>query len=200
MKIVIDGLIGAGKSTQAGLISKFFDLEVVKEPIDEWPLDLFYSNPKRWGFLMQTAVLSSFARLKGSNGIFERSPQSSKEVFWNNLVQSGVVTKTEDDIFHKMYDLLEWSPDVTIFVSTPPEVCYRNIQTRGQAGDTEISLDYLRTLDKHYKAYVKNCKSAVHVVDGNRPVEDVNEEILKILNSYINKEEPRSAWSPDVYM
>lgn len=200
MKIVIDGLIGAGKSTQAGLISKFFDLDVVKEPIDEWPLDLFYSNPKRWGFLMQTAVLSSFARLKSSNGIFERSPQSSKEVFWNNLVQSGVVTKAEDEIFHKIYDLLEWTPDVTIFVSTPPIVCYRNIQARGQTGDSEITLEYLKTLDNHYKTYIENCKSKVHIVDGNRSVEEVNEEILKILNSYINKEETRTPWNPDVYM
>jgi deoxyadenosine/deoxycytidine kinase len=202
MKIVIDGLIGAGKSTQAELISGFFDLKVVKEPIDDWPLDLFYENPKRWGFLMQTAVLSSFSSLRYCDGIFERSPQSSKEVFWKNLVQSGVVTKTEDEVFQRLFSSLEWKPDVTIYVSTPPEVCYRHIQARGQTGDAAVSMEYLNTLDAYYTRYIANHDGTVHVVDGDRSVEEVNEQILKILNRYINKDTHQTGWTPqtDVFM
>lgn len=202
MKIVIDGLIGAGKSTQAELISGFFDLKVVKEPIDDWPLDLFYENPKRWGFLMQTAVLSSFSSLRYCDGIFERSPQSSKEVFWKNLVQSGVVTKTEDGVFQRLFSSLEWKPDVTIYVSTPPGVCYRHIQARGQTGDAAVSMEYLNTLDAYYTRYIANHDGTVHVVDGDRSVEEVNEQILKILNRYINKDTHQTGWTPqtDVFM
>lgn len=203
MKIVIDGLIGAGKSTQAGLISEHYNLNVVKEPINDWPLDLFYSDPSRWGFLMQTAVLSSFSKLKNSDGIFERSPQSSKEVFWKNLVNAGTVTETENETFTKLFDALAWVPDVTIFISTPPINCWRHIQARGQTGDATITMDYLENLDKYYQEYIKNYKGTVHVVDGGQHVEKVTEQIVKILNGYINKTTPTyHAWShqSDVYM
>ena len=203
MKIVIDGLIGAGKSTQAELISGHYGLDVVKEPINDWPLTLFYDDPSRWGFLMQTAVLSSFSKLKNSDGIFERSPQSSKEVFWKNLVISGTVTETENDTFTKLFDALAWVPDVTIFISTPPVNCWRHIQARGQTGDSTITMDYLENLDKYYQEYIRTYEGTVHVVDGDQGVEQVNQQILKILDRYINKTTPTyHAWhhQSDVYM
>ena len=55
-KIVIDGNIGAGKTTQLNRIEKL-GFRVVKEPIEQWPLDLFYSDPERWGFLFQMVRL-----------------------------------------------------------------------------------------------------------------------------------------------
>jgi deoxyadenosine/deoxycytidine kinase len=197
MKIVIDGIIGAGKSTQASLISDMCNIDVVKEPIDEWPLDLFYSDPSRWGFLMQTAVLTSFAKFKNLDGIFERSPESSKEIFWKNLVDSNVVSSTEDEIFHKLYNLFKWEPDVTIFIQKKPELCYKHIQARGQAGDDGVSLEYLNTLDTYYNEYVEKCSSPVHVVDGNGTIEETNKNILKILKPYIKQGDP---WTHDVYM
>ena len=203
MKIVIDGLIGAGKSTQAGLISEHYELKVVKEPINDWPLDLFYNDPKRWGFLMQTAVLSSFSKLKNSDGIFERSPQSSKEVFWKNLVNSGIVTETENETFTKLFDTLAWTPDVTIFISTPPLNCWRHIQARGQTGDSTITMRYLENLDRYYQKYIQNYDGTVHVINGDQRVEDVTKDIVKILDQYITKNTPTyHAWShhSDVYM
>ncbi len=203
MKIVIDGLIGAGKSTQAELISTHYGLNVVKEPINDWPLNLFYSDPRRWGFLMQTAVLSSFSKLKNSDGIFERSPQSSKEVFWKNLVNSGTVTESENETFTKLFDALAWVPDVTIFISTPPINCWRHIQARGQTGDSTITMDYLENLDMYYQEYIKTYEGTVHIVDGDQRVEKVTEQIVKILDHYINKNTPAyHAWihQSDVYM
>lgn len=196
MKVVIDGLIGAGKSTQANLVSNSLNLNVVKEPIEEWPLDLFYSDPRRWGFLMQTAVLTSFTKLKGMDGIFERSPQSSKEVFWRNLVQSGVVSKREDEVFQKLYDTLSWEPDCTIFIDKDPELCFEHIKKRNQAGDSGVTVQYLQTLDYHYKNYIQNCNSPVHVVDGNRAIYDVHKDIIKIINTYSSS----SPWTQGAYM
>ena len=64
MKIVIDGSIGAGKSTQIDILSKVTGKNVIKEPIHEWPLDLFYQDPSRWGLTMQVAVLNSYVKMK----------------------------------------------------------------------------------------------------------------------------------------
>ena len=120
MKIVIDGLIGAGKSTQVGLLSSLLNMNVVKEPIADWPLDLFYSSPTRWGFLMQIAVLNSYLELKDKHGIFERCPESTKKVFWKNLVEDNVVDTREDEIFQRIAGKLTWEPDVLIFIDKDP--------------------------------------------------------------------------------
>jgi len=176
MKIVIDGLIGAGKSTQVGIIHKKLGIPVVREPIEEWPLELFYSDPRRWGFMMQVAVLNSFVKFRDVDGIFERSPESTRSVFWQNLVDSGIVTQKEDEIFQKLFKNLEWKPDVTILIEKDPELCYEHIQKREQEGDSGVTLEYLKKLNKYYNGFKsKN----VFVVNGNQSIEDVSQEILK---------------------
>lgn len=178
MKIVVDGLIGAGKSTQVELIHKRLGIPIVKEPIEEWPLDLFYSDPVRWGFTMQVAVLNSFVKLRNVDGIFERCPESSRAVFWRNLVESGSVNETENKIFQKLYNTLSWEPDVIILIDKNPELCYDHIQYRNQAGDSKITLDYLKRLHSYYEDFKK---SNVVIIDGNRSIEDISEDIISVI-------------------
>lgn len=188
MKIVIEGLIGAGKSTQARLLSKVVNVPVVTEPIHEWPLDLFYKDPSRWGFMMQVAVLTSFSKFRDSSGIFERSPGSSGAVFWRNLVDSGTVTAKENEVFGKMTKCLSWDPDIMIFVDKSPEKCFEHIQARDQTGDGKITLEYLKTLSRHYARFCEDKKKITHIVDGNRSIDEVHQDIIKILDVYNNHE------------
>lgn len=177
MKIVIDGLIGAGKSTQVDILSKTLGISTVREPIDEWPLDLFYSDPNRWGFLMQVAVLNSFVKLRHTDGIFERSPESTRCVFWQNLVDSGTVNGTEDEVFQALFRNVSWSPDITILIDKSPELCFEHIQKRTQAGDSKITLEYLKKLNSYYEDFKK--MPEVIIVDGNRSISEVSEDIIK---------------------
>jgi len=179
MKIVIDGLIGAGKSTQVDILSKTLNISAVREPIDEWPLELFYSDPTRWGFMMQVAVLNSFVKFRYTDGIFERSPESTRCVFWSNLVDSGIVNSTENEIFQKLYENLSWEPDITILIDKTPELCFEHIQKRSQAGDSKITIEYLRKLHSYYENF-KNT-SGVIVIDGNRSISEISEDIIKTI-------------------
>ena len=189
MKIVIDGLIGAGKSTQVDILSKITGKSVIKEPIGDWPLELFYKDPSRWGFMMQVAVLNSYVKMKESSGIFERCPQSTHDIFWQNLVESKVVTADENTIFEKLYKYHSWNPDVIIFIDKSPEKCYEHIQSRNQTGDTGVSMDYLKSLDVLYTKHFKN-NDKIHVIDGNQSIPDVTRDILKIINPLLNKSIP----------
>jgi len=207
MKIVIDGLIGAGKSTQVDILSKITGKSVIKEPIGDWPLELFYKDPSRWGFMMQVAVLNSYVKMKESSGIFERCPQSTHDIFWQNLVESKVVTADENTIFEKLYKYHSWNPDVIIFIDKSPEKCYEHIQSRNQTGDTGVSMDYLKSLDVLYTKHFKN-NDKIHVIDGNQSIPDVTRDILKIINPILSKsssetwngKQQRHPLEHDVYM
>ena len=185
MKIVIDGLIGAGKSTQVDMLSKTLGISAIIEPIDEWPLDMFYNDPKRWGFLMQVAVLNSFVKFQYIDGIFERSPESTRCVFWHNLVDSGIVNNTENEVFQTLYKNLGWTADVTIFIDKTPELCYEHIQSRSQAGDSLITLDYLKKLSSYYEDFKKT--PGVIVIDGNRSIDEISEDIIKTVQILKNE-------------
>jgi len=188
MKIVIDGSIGAGKSTQIDILSKATGKNVIKEPIHEWPLDLFYQDPTRWGLTMQVAVLNSYVKMKHSHGILERCPESSRAVFWNNLVNTKVVTEREDQIYQALYETHAWTPDVTVFIDKTPELCYKHIQKRKQEGDGGVTLEYLKDLHTLYTDYCKQNKN-VFIINGNQSVRNVTADILKTIKPYLIQED-----------
>lgn len=178
MRVVIDGNIGAGKTTQLTLLEKL-GCRVFKEPLDEWPLAEFYANPKKGIFPLQMAVLRTLEP-KGP-GVYERSLMSSRWVFWE-------WAKTHDLVEHEktyeyFYDKHCWFPDLYIFLSKTPEDCHRHIGTRTQVGDSQVSLDYLRELDVLYKEMLMKVPCVVHVIDGSLKPEEIHAKILNILNN-----------------
>lgn len=181
MKVVIDGNIGSGKTTQLDLLEKI-GCTVRREAIDDWPLDEFYKDPSRWAFLLHVSILlSNQPRCIGLEFI-ERSIFSSRWVFWEVLKKDGKVTQNEDKIYSKLFYEHSWYPDVFIYLEKSPEKCNEHIQKRTQPGDQAITLQYLKDLDSEYKKLIEGipfCK--VLVVDADRPAEEIHEEIYKYL-------------------
>jgi deoxyadenosine/deoxycytidine kinase len=169
MRISFEGNIASGKSVQ---IKKFGG---ILEPIDDWPLDLFYSDPNRWSLVLQISILKGFHSIE--KGINERSPDSSLEIFWNLLEH----TPDEDIAYRFVHDKLGWKPDAIVYIRTPPEVCFKRLQTRGQTGDSKITLKYLQDIHERYEKYIRT-KSNVLVVDGLETPLRIYEKI----NSYIH--------------
>lgn len=179
MKIVIDGNIGSGKTTQLTCLSEY-NYNIIKEPIDEWPLDLFYSDPERWGFLFQMIVLRTLRTIEGS-AIYERCPVSSKEVFWQLMKKHPI----EEQVYEEEYKLRAWYPDMYILIDTGADQCYENIKKRSQAGDYGISLDYLKQLEDKYITMYENLQCPKFKVDGTRPIEEVTKDIINIIENGI---------------
>ena len=177
MKYVIDGNISSGKSTQVSLLSKA-GYSVKREPIEEWPLKQYYSDPKRWGFLFQMAVLYSHSKTIDTDlCIYERSPGSGIHVFWPIMEKDEV----EDILYHQFYNELRWEPDVYIFIDKSPEKCYHHLEQRGQTGDNGVQFKYLIDLNNQYQKYFQDISCTKFRIDGNQSIEKVHEDILKIL-------------------
>ena len=179
MRIVIDGNIGSGKTTQLGLLEKK-GFTVRREAIDDWPLDEFYNDPARWAFLLHMNILLTNQPDEGLQ-LIERSLLSSRWVFWEVLKKEGNVTPKEHATYDKMFEKHAWQPDLFIYLSKSPNKCYEHIQKRTQPGDRAITLKYLMDLDSQYKKLIKNIPCKVLVVNAERPVEEIHKEIYKYL-------------------
>jgi len=181
MKVVVDGNIGSGKTTQLNLLEKI-GYRVRREPIDDWPLEEFYKDPKRWAFYFHMVILQTLRPLKTRETvIYERSLLSSRWVFWPVLVKKGLVFQNEDATYTKFYDQYAWFPDLYIFLSKSPELAWTHIQARHQAGDSGVTLEYWKELDVEYQKLLRNVPCKVHIVDANKSVEDIHQEICEIL-------------------
>jgi deoxyadenosine/deoxycytidine kinase len=182
MKIVIDGNIGSGKTTQLGLLEQK-GWKVRREPIDKWPLEEFYKDPKRWAFYFHMVILQTLRPVDTKQHvIYERSLLSSRWVFWPVLLNKGIVTSDEDATYAKFYNNYAWYPDVYIFLSKKLDLAWEHIQTRGQTGDDGVSQEYLQELDTEYQKLIKNVPCRVYIVNANRSVEEIHTEICKILS------------------
>jgi thymidylate kinase len=177
MKVVVDGNIGSGKTTQLGLLEKK-GFVVFREPIDEWPLQEFYEDPKNGIFPLHMAILRTL-RPRGP-GVYERSLLSSRWVFWEWAKTKG--SAPHDGTYNYFYDRHGWQPDLYIFLSKSPEKCFEAIQTRGQTGDSFVTLEYLKELDALYQKLVMKVPCRVHILKADAPPEEIHEKILNILS------------------
>ena len=199
MKVVIDGNIGSGKTTQLDLLEKK-GYRVRREPIDEWPLEEFYKDPQRWAFYFHMTILQTLRPLKTHETvIYERSLLSSRWVFWPVLLKQNLVTQGEDTVYSKFYDQYVWFPDVYIFLSKSADLAWDHIQKRHQAGDSGVTLEYWKKLDVEYQKLLRNAPCKVHVVNADQSVEEIHQEICQILLDHellspveVQREEVRS--------
>jgi len=180
MKVVIDGNIGAGKTTQLGLLeSKGW--YVHKEPIHQWPLKEFYEDQIRWTFLLHMRILETLEAVQTEKHvIYERCMWSSRYVFWP-LIQDKV-HPIEHETYNFFFHNRKWYPDIYIYLSKTPEIAHAHIQKRNQTGDESVSLDYLRKLDEKYKELAKNLPQCrTYIIDANRTELEIHQEISAIL-------------------
>jgi deoxyadenosine/deoxycytidine kinase len=178
MTIVIDGTIGAGKTTQLDLLEKK-GFCVHREPIDKWPLEEFYSDPSRWAFYFHMVI---FLTENPLCQIHERSILSARGVFWEILLRKGLVTRMEHETYDAYFEKFKWFPKKYIFLKKSPEKAHQHIQTRGQSGDSKVSLEYLRELEAQYETFLDSLPCEVHVIDGERSPEEIHEEIIRLIS------------------
>ena len=192
MKIVIDGNIGSGKTTQLDLLEKA-GWSVRREPIDKWPLDQFYRDQRTWGYILQMAVLETQQPVPNAKRpiIYERCLFSTRDVFWRHLAEKVYPEKCIDELYQKQVERYMWYPDIYIYLSKDPEKAFEHVSKRGQAGDFGVDLEYIKELDVFYKDMIMKIPCRVRVVNANKSREEIHADILRILSSVpCSKDEP----------
>lgn len=186
LRVVIDGNIGSGKTTQ---LKMFADegFSVRCEPLQDWPLRDFYENKERWAFLLQMSILKSFVEQNDNVIFWERSPESSSDVFWKMLRNKGIGTDEEELVYKFFYKKNAWSPDIHIYIRTDPKICYERIsKKRTQDGDSTITYEYLKDVHMYYEDYIAT-KPNVIIINGDDDPEKIHDDIRNATMLWLDK-------------
>lgn len=161
--IVVEGIIGVGKSTFCQDLSRHLEgSEVFLEPVDHPYLGLFYQDLKKWALEMQFYLMArrfkqheDAIRLEWSQGvqtIHDRSIWGDK-AFADMLRKDGLIGELgyQTYMMHRecMLGFL-LVPQVVIWLEAAPEVCVKRIKSRGRNCESGISLQYLKALRETY--------------------------------------------------
>lgn len=192
--IVIDGNIGSGKSTLlVNLTDNFPDRKIFLEDVDSFKpwLKLFYKNMGKYALGFQMEVLFSHMQRKkylhnSEYGmLFERSTLSCINVFGKYLLENNILSMEEQNLCIKYDKEYGWKPHTIIYINTDPNNCFDRIHKRNRDGESSISLEYLKDLDKLYrKLYIDNNSNEynLHIVDGNKSPEEVLNSVVELIN------------------
>lgn len=158
--IVIEGVIGVGKTSLSRMLGERLDARVIYERPEENPfLEDFYRDPIRYAFQTQLFFLLSRYRQQ------QEIPQ--RDLFHETMVSDYLFAK--DRIFAHLnledrelflYDrvavLLEQDipkPDLVVYLQSTPEHLMANIRKRRRSYERDMSIDYLTSLAEAYNRF-----------------------------------------------
>ncbi len=173
---IIEGNIGAGKSTFLKMLKQYLNIQVVLEPHEQWQdvggghnlLDQFYKDPKRWAYSFQSYAFVSRIMNQQAHArinpylvqLLERSVFSDRYCFAYNCYELGYMNALEWKIYKEWFTWLVESymaqPDGFIYLRTKPTICYDRLKKRNRHEEAQVSLDYItRVHEKHERWLVE---------------------------------------------
>lgn len=165
--IILEGNIAAGKSTLCALLERKLSAKAFYEPVEENPyLGLFYENPKKWAFNLQTWFLNKrmqiyseaveYALRTGQPVIIDRSAVGDYAFGLVNF-ESGNMSKTSFYAYQAVWEcglgmLRRFPPTAVVYLDVGATECRRRIrEVRCREFEMGIPEDYLRRLGKAYQ-------------------------------------------------
>ncbi len=191
--VCVEGNIGCGKSTTLqGVGLACPDAAVFPEPVEDWGdlLAKFYDNPSQWAFPFSLKVLLSFSaplKTEAPCAVVERSPLSCRHVFSQLHFNEGKMTQEEWDLFKEYWDVLGWTPDLVIYVHTPPDECFARMKERGREAEEGVDLQYIKRIDFQYETMLRYANVPVVRVDGTDDPSAVTRAVADIVTNAMTK-------------
>ncbi len=195
--LVIEGNIGAGKTSLAEKLSIEFNAKLIREQFADNPfLPKFYNDQERYSFPLELSFLA------------DRYSQIKKELFNLDLFHSFLIadyyfaksaifaenTLKQDEyrLFRQIFDIVFESmpkPGLYVYLHADTDKLLKNITNRGREYEMNITSEYLEKIKNGYFSFFKHAFSfPVLIIDINNIdfVNNINDyQVLKeaIFNS-----------------
>lgn len=187
--IVVEGPIGAGKTSLARRIAeRFGGTPVLEEPAENPFLERFYRDGRRYALPAQLFFL--FQRVNQLRELAQR------DLFSEALVGDFLLDKdplfarlTLDDdelaLYQQIFDSLRPQspvPDLVIYLQARPETLYERIRRRGIPMESDLSETYLRGLVDAYSRFFHHYDAAPLLIVNTEHLNPVeNDEDFSLL-------------------
>jgi len=156
--IVIEGNIGAGKTTLSKMIAKEFEAKLILEQFADNPfLPKFYKEPDKYSFQLELSFLA------------ERYQQLNQEVtsrdlfrpftvadyyFMKSLIFARATLKEDEyNLYRQIFNIIYKSipkPDLYVYLHVNVQNLVNNISSRGRDYEKGISAEYLLKVQEGY--------------------------------------------------
>jgi deoxyguanosine kinase len=155
--IVVEGPIGAGKTSLARRLAQRLESELLLENPDDNPfLARFYRDMRRYAF--QTQMFFLFQRVTQlrdlkQHELFKQSTVADFMLEKDPLFAQLTLTDDEFRLYQQVYQHLAPqapTPDLVIYLQAPVDVLAGRVDKRGNKSERSISEDYLRKLAESY--------------------------------------------------
>jgi deoxyadenosine/deoxycytidine kinase len=161
--IVIEGNIGAGKTTLAKMLAEEYQANLLLEKFSDNPfLPKFYNNPDKYAFHVELSFMAT------------RYQQLINELPYKNLFKTftladfyfaksllfAKITLSEPEflLYRQIFNIIYKSipkPDLYVYLHVDVDQLMKNIQQRGRDFEGNINREYLKRLEKEYFNYIR---------------------------------------------
>jgi deoxyguanosine kinase len=171
--VVIEGTIGAGKTSLADMLSKEFDASFIPEQFEENSfLPKFYENPEKYAFPLELSFLAErYQQLKEKlvPDLFGQVKIADYFIDKCLIFSRNTLQQDEFSLFRNLFHIIMSQlpqPDLLIYLYKSPEHLKQNILQRGRDYEKNISIEYLSSIQNSYMEYIQHAKlKRVVIVD-----------------------------------
>lgn len=157
--VVVEGLIGVGKSTLCRLLHQAWGMKLVLEPAETNPfLESFYRDPHRYAFPVQMFYMLNRWRQQEQirqQDLFEHGVVSDYLFAKDRLFAEKTLEPAELELYDRFAGALGErapTPDLVVWVHAPLDVVMSRIAQRRAPGEELIERAYLEDLLARYEA------------------------------------------------
>jgi len=179
--IAIEGVIGAGKTSVARMLSEKLNAKLILENFEDNPfLEKFYIDPSKYAFRTQMFfLLERYTQLQEVH---------QKELFQNFVVSDYIFEKdkifaylnlSDDEL--KIYEHVVQGldkgivvPDLVIYLQSSVERLMQNIKRRDREIEKEISEEYISSLNEAYNYFFSRYKASKIMIVNCEEIDFVN--------------------------
>lgn len=165
--LVIEGNIGAGKTTLASLFANEYNAKLILEQFADNPfLPKFYADQDRYSFPLELSFLADrYHQIKNqvlNLDLFHPFLIADYYFAKSSIFAQNTLKDDEYRLFRQIFDIIFESmpkPDLYVYLHSGTDKLLRNIKNRGREYEKNIAPEYLEKIKNGYFQFFKGITS-----------------------------------------
>jgi deoxyguanosine kinase len=173
--IVIEGNIGAGKTTLVNKLAGDFNARKILERFAENPfLPKFYEDRERYSFQLELSFLADrynqMMEEVASPELFTSFTISDYYFMKSLIFARQTLSRDEYKLYRQLFDIIYKSipkPDLYVYLHLTPDNLITNIRQRGRGYEKVIDTEYLKSIQDGYFEFFRSHELKFLIIDTN---------------------------------